>query len=152
MQIIVNYRVDPKVAAALLPAQFRPRIVNGHAVGGLLVRDDTVEYRIAVESGAYLLNSETGPLLAEELPRQVYASFAGEDVVDVSVRPAVDVAQRPVRRRLRRRPVRGHDRRRPRRHRLGPLVLLHSSRRDRRLRAPAPGRPDVDGCSRVASS
>ena len=89
MQIIVNYRVDPKVAAALLPAQFRPRIVNGHAVGGLLVRDDTVEYRIAVESGAYLLNSETGPLLAEELPRQVYASFAGEERVDVSVRPAV---------------------------------------------------------------
>jgi hypothetical protein len=89
MQIIVNYRVDPKVAAALLPAHFRPRIVNGHAVGGLLVRDDTVEYRIAVETGAYLLNSETGPLLAEELPRQVYASFAGEDVVDVSVRPAV---------------------------------------------------------------
>ena len=77
MQIIVNYRVDPKVAAALLPAQVRPRIINGHAVGGLLVRGDTVEYRIAVESGAYLLNSESGPLLAEETSRQVYASFAG---------------------------------------------------------------------------
>ena len=89
MQIIVNYRVDPRVAAALLPAHFQPRIVNGHAVGGLLVRDDTVEYRIAVETGAYLLNSETGPLLAEELPRQVYASFAGEERVDVSVPPAV---------------------------------------------------------------
>jgi hypothetical protein len=88
MQLIVNYRVDPTVAAALLPAQFRPRIINGHAVGGLLVRGDTVEYRIAVESGAYLLNSESGPLLAEESPRQVYASFTGEETVDVSVRPA----------------------------------------------------------------
>ena len=152
MQIIVNYRVDPRVAAALLPAHFQPRIVNGHAVGGLLVRDDTVEYRIAVETGAYLLNSETGPLLAEELPRQVYASFAGEERVDV-LRPARrHVAQQPVRRRLRRRPVRGHDRRRARRHRLGPLVLLHPSGSDRRLRAPAPRRTDVDGRSRVASS
>lgn len=89
MQIIVNYRVDPEVAAALLPAHFRPRIINGHAIGGLLVRGDTVEYRLAVESGAYLLNSESGPLLAEETPRhQVYASFAGEETVDVSVRPA----------------------------------------------------------------
>ncbi len=88
MHIIVNYRVDPTVAAALLPAHFRPRIVNGYAIGGLLVRGDTVEYRLAVESGAYLLNSESGPLLAEETPRQVYASFAGEEVVDVSVRPA----------------------------------------------------------------
>lgn len=89
MNLIVNYRVDPEVAAALLPAQLKPRIVNGHAVGGLLVRGDTVEYRIAVESGAYLLNSESGPLLAEETPHhQVYASFAGEETVEVSVRPA----------------------------------------------------------------
>jgi hypothetical protein len=87
-QLIVNYRVDPEVAAALLPAQVRPRLVNGHAVGGLLVRGDTVEYRIAVESGAYLLNSESGPLVAEELAHQTYASFAGEETVDVSVRPA----------------------------------------------------------------
>lgn len=88
-QLIVNYRVDPSVAAALLPAQFRPRIINGHAVAGLLLRDGTAEYRLAVESGAYLLNSESGPLIAEARPRQVYASFAGADTVDVSVRPAV---------------------------------------------------------------
>ena len=89
MQLIVNYRVDPRVAAALLPAQLRPRILNGHAVGGLLLRGDTAEYRLAVESGAYLLNSESGPLLAEEKPRQVYASFTGEETVDLSVRPAL---------------------------------------------------------------
>jgi len=88
MKLIVNYRLDPTVAAALLPAHIRPRIINGHAVAGLLVGDDTTEYRLAVESGAYLLNSESGALLAEELPRQTYASFRGEEVVDVSVRPA----------------------------------------------------------------
>lgn len=88
MKLIVNYRLDPSVAAALLPAQFRPRLVSGHAVAGLLLDEEKVEYRLAVESGAYLLNSESGSLLAEELPRQVYASFAGEETVDVSVRPA----------------------------------------------------------------
>ena len=88
MKLIVNYRLDPTVAAALLPAHFRPRIINGSAVAGLLIGDDTTEYRLAVESGAYLLNSESGSLLAEELPRQVYASFAGQETVDVSVRPA----------------------------------------------------------------
>jgi hypothetical protein len=88
-QLIVNYRVDPSVAAAMLPAAFRPRLINGSAVAGLLLRGDTVEYRVAVESGAYLLNSESGPLVAEALPRQVYASFTGEDTVDVSVRPAM---------------------------------------------------------------
>ena len=86
MQLIVNYRVDPRVAAALLPAHLRARILNGHAVGGLLLRGDTAEYRLAVESGAYLLHSESGPLTAEERPRQVYAAFAGEETVDVSVR------------------------------------------------------------------
>ena len=90
MKLIVNYRLDPTVAAELLPAHFRPRIVSGHAVAGLLLDDEKAEYRLAVESGAYLLNSESGPLVAEELPRQVYASFAGEETVDVSVRPAHD--------------------------------------------------------------
>lgn len=89
MKLIVNYRLDPTVAAALLPAHLRPRLLNGHAVAGLLLDAEKAEYRLAVESGAYLLNSESGPLLAEELPRQTYASFAGEETVDVSVRPAV---------------------------------------------------------------
>ena len=60
-QLIVNYRVDPSVAAELLPAHIRPRIVNGHAVAGLVLRNDTVEHRLAVESGAYLLHSESAP-------------------------------------------------------------------------------------------
>jgi hypothetical protein len=87
-QLIVNYRVDPEVAAALLPAQMRPRIVNGHAVAGLVLGRDTAEHRLAVESGAYLLHSDAASLLTEERAGRVYASFTGAETVDVSVRPA----------------------------------------------------------------
>lgn len=34
-RILVNYRVDPDVAAAVLPAPFRPVIVGGHAIAGI---------------------------------------------------------------------------------------------------------------------
>ena len=34
-RILVNYRVDPDVAAARLPAPFRPKLVNGHAMAGI---------------------------------------------------------------------------------------------------------------------
>jgi hypothetical protein len=87
-QLIVNYRVDPSVAAELLPAHIRPRIVNGHAVAGLVLGRDTAEHRLAVESGAYLLHSESAGLVAEERADRVYASFTGAERVDVSVRPA----------------------------------------------------------------
>jgi hypothetical protein len=87
-QLIVNYRVDPQVAAALLPAHFRPRIVNGHAVAGVVLGRGTAEHRLAVESGAYLLYSESAPLVAEERGDRVYASMRGAETVDVSVRPA----------------------------------------------------------------
>ena len=87
-QLIVNYRVDPEVAAALLPAHIRPRIVNGHAVAGLVLGRDTAEHRLAVESGAYLLNSDAASLVTEERAGRVYASFNGAETVDVSVRPA----------------------------------------------------------------
>ena len=87
-QLIVNYRVDPSVAAELLPAHIRPRIVNGHAVAGLVLGRDTAEHRLAVESGAYLLHSASAPLLAEERADRVYASLKGDESVDVSVRAA----------------------------------------------------------------
>jgi hypothetical protein len=87
-QLIVNYRVDPSVAAALLPAHIRPRIVNHHAVAGLLITRDTVEHRLAVESGAYLLDSDSGRLVTEERADRVYASFTGRETIDVSVRAA----------------------------------------------------------------
>jgi Uncharacterized conserved protein (COG2071) len=34
-RLLVNYRVDPAVAASLLPAQLRPQLVNGWAVAGI---------------------------------------------------------------------------------------------------------------------
>ena len=34
-RILVNYRVDPNVLATVLPAPFRPKLVNGHGIGGL---------------------------------------------------------------------------------------------------------------------
>jgi hypothetical protein len=34
-RLLVNYRVDPEVAASLLPTPLRPRLVNGWAVAGI---------------------------------------------------------------------------------------------------------------------
>ncbi len=34
-RLLVNYRVDPHVAAALLPAPLRPQLVRGQAVAGI---------------------------------------------------------------------------------------------------------------------
>ena len=34
-RILVNYRVDPEVLANILPAPFRPKLVQGHAMAGI---------------------------------------------------------------------------------------------------------------------
>jgi len=34
-RILVNYRVEPEVAARLLPAPFRPKLANGYAMAGI---------------------------------------------------------------------------------------------------------------------
>lgn len=34
-RILVNYRVDPAIAAKLLPAPFRPKLVDGYAIAGI---------------------------------------------------------------------------------------------------------------------
>jgi hypothetical protein len=34
-RLLVNYRIDPDVVASLLPAPFRPHVVNGYAVAGI---------------------------------------------------------------------------------------------------------------------
>lgn len=34
-RILVNYRVDPDVAAKVLPRPFRPKLVQGYAIGGI---------------------------------------------------------------------------------------------------------------------
>lgn len=45
-RILVNYRVDPGVLAGLLPAPFRPRLVQGHGLAGIcLIRLKAVRPR-----------------------------------------------------------------------------------------------------------
>lgn len=34
-RLLVNYRIDPEVAARVVPAPFRPQLVDGHAVAGI---------------------------------------------------------------------------------------------------------------------
>lgn len=34
-RLLLNYRVEPEFAASLVPAPFRPALVNGWAVGGI---------------------------------------------------------------------------------------------------------------------
>ena len=65
-RLLVNYRVDPEVAASLLPAPLRPQLVNGWAVAGICLirlgrlrpswvpgwpgmRTENAAHRIAVE-------------------------------------------------------------------------------------------------------
>src|SRR5436305_9293094 len=65
-RLLVNYRVDPAWAARLVPAPFRPELVNGDAVAGVClirlgavrprgwptwtgVRSENIAHRIAVE-------------------------------------------------------------------------------------------------------
>jgi uncharacterized protein YqjF (DUF2071 family) len=34
-RVLVNYRVDPEVLAAILPSPFRPALVDGYGVAGI---------------------------------------------------------------------------------------------------------------------
>ena len=34
-RILANYRINPKVVSAILPPPFRPKLVNGFAIGGI---------------------------------------------------------------------------------------------------------------------
>ena len=34
-RILTNFRVDPDVLSSVLPAPFRPKIINGQAIGGI---------------------------------------------------------------------------------------------------------------------
>jgi len=34
-RILANYRIDPEVMARVLPSPFRPKLINGHAIGGI---------------------------------------------------------------------------------------------------------------------
>jgi hypothetical protein len=86
-RLLVNYRVDPEVAAALLPSRLRPQLVEGAAVAGICLirlgglrpsklppwiglRSENAAHRIAVEwdtatgveSGVYIPRRDTASL------------------------------------------------------------------------------------------
>src|SRR5207245_11165295 len=65
-RLLVNYRVEPEIARAVLPAPFRPQLVNGSAVAGICLlrmtdlrprntprwlglRSENAAHRVAVE-------------------------------------------------------------------------------------------------------
>jgi uncharacterized protein YqjF (DUF2071 family) len=81
-RILVNYRVDPDVLAARLPAPFRPALVGGYGMAGIcLIRlgnlrpagipswlgstSENAAHRIAVE-----WNSPDGPITGVYIPRR----------------------------------------------------------------------------------
>ncbi len=46
-RILVNYRVDPKVLASVLPDPFRPKVVNGAGMAGVcLIRLKLIRHRL----------------------------------------------------------------------------------------------------------
>jgi len=86
-RLLVNYRVDPEVIARLLPAPFRPQLVNGFAVAGIcLIRlgsmrpaglparlgltSENAAHRIAVE-----WDSSDGPRTGVYIPRRDSSSL-----------------------------------------------------------------------------
>jgi hypothetical protein len=81
-RILVNYRVDPDVLAAVLPAPFRPALVEGHGVAGMcLIRlggirpaglpaalgltSENAAHRVAVE-----WDTPDGPVTGVYVPRR----------------------------------------------------------------------------------
>ncbi|MEA2825618.1 MAG: hypothetical protein QOG43_57 [Actinomycetota bacterium] len=81
-RILVNYRVDPDVLAALLPPPFRPVVVGGHGVAGIClirlggvrpagvpralgVTSENAAHRVAVE-----WDSAEGPVTGVYIPRR----------------------------------------------------------------------------------
>ena len=81
-RILVNYRVDPNVVAALLPTPFRPAIVDGYGVAGIcLIRLGEVRpvgvptaFGITSENAAHRVavewDTSTGPVTGVYIPRR----------------------------------------------------------------------------------
>ena len=91
-RILINYRIDPDVAARLLPAPFRPQIVGGAALGGVcLVRLKGIRPRavpaivgVSSESAAHRFAVEwddtSGPRRGVYIPRRDTSSWINRAV------------------------------------------------------------------------
>ena len=75
-RLLVNYRVDPDVAARLVPPPFRPQLVRGWAVAGIcLIRLGRLRPRGL--PSAVGLRSENGVLLMKSISSSVAAAMRG---------------------------------------------------------------------------
>jgi uncharacterized protein YqjF (DUF2071 family) len=120
-RLLVNYRVDPAVIEALLPAPFRPQLVNGYAVAGICLirmgslrprglpawmglRTENAAHRFAVEwdsadgaqQGVYIPRRDSDSLLSAAIGRLYPARLhrARFDVAESDTRIAVAFAAR----------------------------------------------------------
>jgi uncharacterized protein YqjF (DUF2071 family) len=96
-RLLVSYRIDPDRVAALIPAPFRPQVVNGHAVGGVCfirmsalrparvpaaagLTTENVAHRFAVEwddehgghTGVYVPRRETSSRITAALGNKIF--------------------------------------------------------------------------------
>jgi Uncharacterized conserved protein (COG2071) len=96
-RLLVNYRIDPQYVAALLPCDFRPQLVGGHAVGGVCfirlggarparlpraagMTSENVAHRFAVEwddaqgshAGVYVPRRETSSRITATAGRHLF--------------------------------------------------------------------------------
>ncbi|MCP3818581.1 DUF2071 domain-containing protein [Streptomyces sp. A3M-1-3] len=111
-RLLVNYRVEPGMAAALLPAPLRPQLVRGWAVGGICLlrlgdtrprwapggtglRSENAAHRIAVEwdgpagveTGVYIPRRDSGSRINVLAGGRVFPGEHGAAVFDVQETP-----------------------------------------------------------------
>lgn len=115
-RLLVNYRVDPAVAARLLPGGLRPQLVRGHAVAGICLlrlgsvrpawapavaglRSENAAHRIAVEwdgpdgveTGVYIPRRDTGSRVNRWAGGRVFPGEHG--YADFDVRESTDTVR-----------------------------------------------------------
>jgi hypothetical protein len=119
-RLLMNYRADPAVVEPLLPAGFRPQLVDGQAVVGVCVlrladlrphgvpgscglTSDNAAHRVAVEwdgptgteVGVYVLRRDAAQRLPVLLGGRVFPGVHGRAAFTVAERPdGIDVALR----------------------------------------------------------
>lgn len=76
-RLLISYRVDPEVAASLLPTGFRPRIVDGSAVAGVCV--------LGLESIRPSWSNPPWGLRSENAAHRIAVEWDGPDVVEQGV-------------------------------------------------------------------
>ena len=121
-RLLVNYRIDPELVMAQLPAPFRPQMRSGWAVGGacfIRLRDlrpphvpkalglttENVAHRFAVEwdddhgthTGVYVPRRDTGSRIASSAGGRAFPGdyrLANFDITDLGAHISIDVTSR----------------------------------------------------------